>query len=306
MSVSIPPYPDFMHPLLLVLSRSPEGLTSRDASEQVADYIGLTVEQRRQMLESGRQEIYRNRIGWAHDRLKRQNLSGSPKRGFWRISELGRKLLSEHPSSFPDVLIKEITAVPREANKASADSSKVSVDDEAALDLPPDELVDRGLKTIRATVAEELLSALHDVTPERFEIIVLDVIHALGYGLSREDLAHVGRSADAGIDGVVSLDKLGLDKIYVQAKKWTNASISRPEIQAFYGALAGQRARRGVFITTSTFSEPAKNYVANIDANIVLIDGPRLVQLMIDLEIGVTHKIIRRPHLDTDYFDVDA
>jgi restriction system protein len=129
----------------------------------------------------------------------------------------------------------------------------------------------------------------------------LDVLHRLGYGASRSDLQRVGGSGDGGIDGVISFDKLGLEKVYVQAKRWQN-TVGRPELQAFYGALAGQKAKRGVFITTSDFSSQAKDFARSVEG-VVLVDGLRLVHLMIDNEVGVTSRLLRVPKLDSDYFD---
>ena len=135
----------------------------------------------------------------------------------------------------------------------------------------------------------------------RFEIIVLDVLHQLGYGGHRDDLQQTGGTGDGGIDGIISLDKLGLEKIYVQAKRW-QGTVGRPELQAFYGALAGQKAKRGIFITTSSFTTQAKDFAKTVEG-MVLIDGVKLVQLMMDNEIGVTSRIIKIPKIDIDYFE---
>ncbi len=161
--------------------------------------------------------------------------------------------------------------------------------------------MEQALKELRDATAADLLESLLQVTPSRFEVIVLDVLHRLGYGASRSDPQRVGGSGDAGIDGVISLDKLGLEKVYVRAKRWQN-TVGRPELQAFYGALAGQKAKRGVFITTSGFSSQAIDFARSVDG-VVLVDGIRLVHLMIDHEVGVTSRPPRVPKLDSDYFD---
>jgi restriction system protein len=145
------------------------------------------------------------------------------------------------------------------------------------------------------------MDTLSRVSPNFFEAIVLDVLHKLGYGTSRNDIQRVGRSGYVGIDGVISLDRLGLEKVYVQAKRWQN-SVGRPEVQAFYGALAGQRAHKGVFITTSTYTAQAIDFAKSVE-NVVLVDGNRLAELMIDFEVGVTMRPVRVPKLDTDYFE---
>ncbi|MEO5811240.1 MAG: restriction endonuclease [Rhodanobacter sp.] len=165
----------------------------------------------------------------------------------------------------------------------------------------PDDRLQTALYEIRSSVTSELLERLHQVSPKFFETVVLDVLHKLGYGTSRSDLQQVGGSGDGGIDGVISLDRLGLEKVYVQAKRWQNA-VGRPEIQGFYGALAGQRANKGVFITTSSFTTQAIQFAGSVE-RIVLVDGVKLAQLMMDHEVGVTSQSINLPKIDSDYFD---
>jgi restriction system protein len=165
----------------------------------------------------------------------------------------------------------------------------------------PDDRLQGALREIRAAVSAELLELLLQVSPKYFETVVLDLLHKLGYGTSRSDLQRVGGSGDAGIDGVISLDRLGLEKVYVQAKRW-QGTVGRPEIQGFYGALAGQRANKGVFITTSSFTAQATEFARSVE-RIVLIDGVRLAQLMMDYEVGVSAQSIKIPKIDSDYFD---
>lgn len=165
----------------------------------------------------------------------------------------------------------------------------------------PDDRLDQALIELRGTVAGELLENLLQVSPARFEVIVLDVLHRLGYGGHRDDLQRVGGTGDGGIDGIISLDKLGLEKVYVQAKRWQN-TVGRPELQAFYGALAGQKAKRGVFITTSGFTSQARDFAHSVEG-MVLVDGERLVHLMIENEVGVSSRLVKVPKLDMDYFE---
>jgi restriction system protein len=167
----------------------------------------------------------------------------------------------------------------------------------------PDDRLEEALEELRHRVATEILEALGTVSPTFFETIVLDLVHRMGYGTSRADLQQVGGVGDAGIDGVISLDRLGLEKVYIQAKRWQQ-SVGRPEIQAFYGALAGQHAKRGVFITTSSFTAQAISFAKSVEG-IVLVDGPRLADLMIDHEVGVAARALKVPKLDSDYFDED-
>lgn len=174
---------------------------------------------------------------------------------------------------------------------AGADSVTVS----------PDDRLEQTLAELREGVATDLLELLSQVSPAYFETVVLDLLHKLGYGTSRLDLLQVGRSGDGGIDGVISLDRLGLEKVYVQAKRW-QSTVGRPEVQAFYGALAGQRANRGVFITTSTFSQQAVEFAGSVE-RIVLVDGSKLAGLMIEYEVGVASRAVRIPKIDSDYFE---
>jgi restriction system protein len=170
-----------------------------------------------------------------------------------------------------------------------------------AATVSPDDRLAQALEELRETVAAELVEVLSQVSPQYFETIVLDLLHRMGYGASRTDLQRVGGVGDGGIDGVISLDKLGLEKVYVQAKRW-QGSVGRPDVQAFYGALAGQRANKGVFITTSLFTAQALEFARSVE-RIVLIDGSRLAELMIDHEVGVTLRPVKVPKLDGDYFE---
>lgn len=165
----------------------------------------------------------------------------------------------------------------------------------------PDDRLEQALGEIRQTVATELLEELAKVSPQSFESMVLDLLHRMGYGTSREDLQRVGGVGDGGIDGVIALDKLGLEKVYVQAKRW-QGTVGRPDVQGFYGALAGQRANKGVFITTSTYTQQATEFAKSVE-RVILIDGTRLAGLMIEYEVGVTLRAIKVPKLDSDYFD---
>lgn len=168
----------------------------------------------------------------------------------------------------------------------------------------PDDRLGQAVAELREAAETELLELLANVSPTYFETIVLDLLHRMGYGASRADLQRVGGSGDGGIDGVISLDRLGLEKVYVQAKRW-QSNVGRPELQAFYGALAGQKAKKGVFITTSGFTTQATDFAKSVEG-IVLIDGVRLASLMIECELGVTSKTVKIPKIDGDYFDEEA
>jgi restriction system protein len=300
----IPTYDQFIEPLLRYLAEHPQGAITRDIQEALADRLGLTAEQRAIALPSGAQAMYKNRIGWAHDRLKRSGLSTSPRRGYWQLTSEGFAFASANPTPLPAAKLDELTAVDRESRlSAPDDASATSAPPLAAqpeTESPDDRLV-RALDEISQAVATELLETIGHATPQFFEVLVLDLLHAMGYGTSRSDLQHVGKSGDGGIDGIISLDRLGLEKVYIQAKRWQQ-SIGRPDIQGFHGALAGQRAKKGVFITTSAFTPHALEFARSVEG-IVLIDGTRLASLMIEHGVGVSHKVVKVPKVDSDYFE---
>ncbi|MBN8482500.1 MAG: restriction endonuclease [Xanthomonadales bacterium] len=302
--MTVPTYDHFIEPVFRYLARHPAGVAARQVHEGAAAALGLSDEDRLQTVPTG-QPLYNNRAGWAHDRLKRAGLSSSPKRGIWCLTEAGRKLAAESTAPLTRMQIQEI------ARGFLDVRLRTGATDE---DLPPplqpvpspdtqspDDRLQEALAEIRAAVAADLLDLLGQVSPKYFETVVLDVLHKLGYGASRRDLQRVGGSGDAGIDGVISLDRLGLEKVYVQAKRW-QGSVGRPEIQSFYGALAGQRANKGVFITTSTYTQQAVEFARSVE-RIVLIDGMRLAGFMMDCQVGVSIQQIGIPKIDSDYFD---
>lgn len=309
--MAVPTYDLFIEPLLRYLVQNPEGVPAKLAHEQAAGALGLTDEDRQQLLPSGAQPMYKNRAGWAHDRLKRAGLSSSPRRGFWKATAEGVAFAKEHPTPFSAELAEKLAmgyigvklkpasgAVTAEAVKplsAIAPSAAVA---------SPDDRLGQALAELRQSAESELLELLATVSPSFFETIVLDLLHRMGYGASRADLQRVGGSGDGGIDGIISLDRLGLEKVYVQAKKWQE-HVGRPHLQAFYGALAGQKAKKGFFITTSAYTPQALDFAKSVEG-IVLIDGVRLAGLMIDYELGVTARTVKIPKIDSDYFDEEA
>lgn len=305
----IPTYDKFIDPVLRFLEGNPGGVAAAAAYDAAANALGLTEEQKLRVLDSGAQ-IYKNRAAWAHDRLKRAGLSSSPRRGIWQLTEAGRGYVSDHPFPLDDEEVGRIaTGYLAVKLRSAVDAAVLDAPESSELAhvspvLSPDDRLDSALAELKSATAAELLDCLLRVSPGRFEIIVLDILHRLGYGASRSDLLRVGGAGDGGIDGVISLDKLGLDKVYVQAKRW-KSTVGRPELQAFYGALAGQKAKRGVFITTSGFTPQAVDFVGSVEG-IVIVDGNRLVGLMIDNEVGVSSRILRVPSVDSDYFDEDA
>jgi restriction system protein len=298
--VPVPTYDQFIEPILRYLYERPDGALAKDAHEAAAAALGLTDADKAELLPSGVQTVYKNRAGWAHDRLKRAAYSESTRRGFWKLTDAGRAFAQGHPARLTDAAIEELATKNMHVTLRPVTEPDVVVDpvDGKA---SPDDRLEQALGELRQAVAGELLEELSKVTPQSFETIVLDLLHRMGYGASRDDLQRVGGVGDGGIDGVISLDKLGLEKVYVQAKRWQGV-VGRPDVQGFYGALAGQRANKGVFITTSSYTAQAVEFARSVE-RVVLIDGVRLAGLMIDHEVGVTLRSVRIPKLDSDYFE---
>ena len=303
----VPTYDKFIEPILRHLASHPEGAPAKDVHDAAAAVLNVSDLDRQELLPSGIQPIYKNRAGWAHDRLKRAGLSTSPQRGYWQLTQEGIDFARTHPGPLSSreldklmVGFTDVRLIPRDEGTQSEDSIAAQTISSPAL-ASPDDRLSQALSELRTTVATELEETLAHVSPAFFETVVLDVLHRMGYGTSRSDLQRVGGSGDGGIDGIISLDKLGLEKVYVQAKRWQQ-TVGRPEVQAFYGALAGQRAAKGVFITTSAFTAQAMEFARSVD-KIVLVDGRRLADLMIEYEVGVTARAVKVPKLDREYFD---
>ena len=308
-NMSLPTYDNFIEPLIRYLATHPEGIFSKLACENVANVLGLNDSQKNELLPSGLQPVYKNRTGWAHDRLKRAGLSTSPRKGFWKITDKGLKFVENHQNKLPNELIIKL-ALGYEKTKSkhvSSDNQEINgelpevlLKSDHAL-ASPDDRLGLALDELRRSAKSQLLEHLTNVSPTFFETIVLDLLHRMGYGASRSDLLHVGGTGDGGIDGVISLDRLGLEKVYIQAKRWKE-NVGRPELQAFYGALAGQKSKKGVFITTSEFTAKGIEFANSVEG-IVLIDGGRLTSLMIEYELGISAQTVKIPKIDGDFFD---
>jgi restriction system protein len=292
--MTVPTYDRFVEPILRFLAAHPEGALARDVHEAAAKALAISEEDRQERLPSGVQQTYKNRAGWAHDLLKRSGLSSSPRRGYWQLTEQGQEYANSHSKPISP---EETTRLNQKFKDVRLRPSPET--ESPIVDLPdtttiasPDDRLGQAIIELREAVATELLETLATVSPSFFEVIVLDLLHRMGYGTSRADIHRVGGSGDGGIDGVISLDKLGLEKVYVQAKRW-KGTVGRPEVQAFYGALAGQRANKGVFITTSSYTVQAVEFAKSVE-RIVLVDGPKLVELMMDHEVGVSARTVRK------------
>lgn len=262
----------------------------------------MTDEERKALLPSGVQEVFRNRVAWAKSHLKMAGLLANPRRGIYQITTRGQELLAKPPTvinlrflnQFPEYVAF------RAARRQRAEEQE---DTEPNHSATPEESLELAYTKIRDDLAADILQRLKTCSPAFFERLVVEVIVKMGYGGSRQDAGKaIGKSGDGGIDGMIKEDKLGLDAIYIQAKRWEN-TVGRPEIQKFVGALTGQRAKKGLFITTADFSVDAQEYVSRIDTKIVLIDGETLAQLMIDHNVGVsTIATYDLKKIDMDYF----
>jgi restriction system protein len=299
----LPTYEDMMLPILRNASDGKEH-TGREAIEAAASAFHLSEEQRAELLPSGQQPILDNRANWARFYMTKAGLLVAPRRGVHKITERGLHVLRQHPDRISNkVLVQFPEFVQFRAMRSSADAGAVETLD--ATDRTPQELIEIGYQKLRGDLESDLLALVKKCSPSFFERLVVDLLVKMGYGGSRQDAGRaVGKSGDGGIDGIIKEDKFGLDVVYLQAKRWDNAVVGRPEIQRFVGALVGVRARKGVFITTATFSNDAQNYVSTIDSNIVLIDGRQLASLMVDNNVGVsmvTMYEIKR--VDSDYFE---
>lgn len=305
--MAIPDFQSLMLPLLRQLQDGRER-SNQETLSDLAQQFALTDQDLLQLLPSGRTPVFTNRLAWAKVHLKAARLLDSPRRAHYRITPRGQEVLSQNPDR---VDLRLLRAYPEynefRRTKRLTSSAEVVDEPDAASDqdgLTPEEHLEYGYQRVREDLAAELLRRVKDAPPAFFERVVLELLVAMGYGGSRQDAGStVGRSGDGGIDGVIKEDRLGLDVIYLQAKRW-DTTVGRPEIQKFAGALQGQRAKKGVFITTSDFSRDAEDYVARIDSRIVLIGGANLATLMIDHGIGVTRVAsyeVKR--IDSDYFD---
>ncbi len=277
-----------MLPLLELLADGEEH-TSSELVEALALRFGLTDDERNELLPSGKQERFLNRASWARSYLKRALLIENTGRGRVRIAPRGIEALQARPERVDIKYLKQFPEFAlRQNNRQPEDAA---VDDADEVVQTPEEMLEAGYQSLRRELARDLLQRVKSVSPRFFERLVVDLLVAMGYGGSRKDAGQaVGQSGDGGIDGIIKEDRLGLDVVYVQAKRW-DGTVGRPVVQAFAGSLEGQRARKGVLITTSQFSQDARDYVSRIEKKIVLIDGEQLAQLMIDYGIGVAEVV---------------
>lgn len=306
--MTIPDYQTIMLPLLKHLSDQKEHYM-KDVVAALAKAFKLSEDDLSELLPSGRTPLFYNRVGWSRLHLKKAGLVEDPDRGLVKITNQGLEALSQNPEHIDKKFLMEYPSYKkavdesRERRKAKA---LAVIEDEKADESTPEEALEASFAELQEGLATEILDSIMKCSPVFFERLVIDVLVKMGYGGSRREAGQaIGKSGDEGIDGIIKEDKLGLDIIYIQAKRW-QGTVGRPEIQKFAGALLGQKARKGIFITTSSFSADAEKYVKNLDSKIILIDGRHLAELMIDNNVGVspvaTYEIKK---VDSDYFIED-
>lgn len=302
----IPDYQSLMLPLLKLVSDRQE-YKFRDIVDRLAAQFNLSDDERKELLASGQQPIFDNRVGWAKTYLKKAGLLDTPKRAAVVITQRGLDVLKQNPEGinarflrqFPE--FEEFQTIKRDTSEEEQTSDEIETQ-------TPEETLETAYRKIRKSLALEILSKVIEQPSGFFEKLVVELLVKMGYGGSFKEAGKaIGKSGDEGIDGTIKEDKLGLDIIYIQAKRWQSGNVvGRPEIHKFVGALAGQGAKKGIFITTSSFTKDAIEYIPRNETKIVLIDGEQLANLMIDYEIGVTKMTsydIKK--LDSDYFNED-
>ena len=300
----IPDYQTLMLPVLKSVADGKEH-KFRQIADSIAKNFGLTEEELGCLLPSGNQSIFDNRVGWAKTYLKKACLIEYKGKGVLKITERGKQVLKDSPQKIDNKFLKQYDEFNEFQNKVNPKEEKQETETDYK-NQTPEELIETAFHDFQKSLAEELLDKIRNVSPSFFEKLVVALLVKMGYGGSIKDARQaIGRTGDEGIDGIIKEDKLGLDVIYIQAKRWKeNNVIGRPEIQKFVGALAGQGAKKGVFITASSFTKEALDYKPMNDTKVILIDGMKLANLMIEYNLGVAQlHCYELKKLDNDYFD---
>lgn len=314
--MAIPDYQTLMLPVLQIAAE--QECTVPGIAERIANTFGLTSEEQDQMLPSGRQRLLHNRIHWAKTYMSKAGLIVSPSRGRFAATDAGRALLASHPSRIDVSLLLGVPSfkeyykrlyAEKGAEEGAETSNETKVTQASSAATTPEEQIEAAYQSVQATLRSDLLERILQNSPSFFEGVIVDLLVAMGYGGSRKNAAtQLGRSGDGGVDGVVNEDRLGLDRVYVQAKRYAEGnSVGRPDVQAFVGSLVGLGASKGVFVTTSTYSTQAREFAKHLSQRVVLIDGQMLADLMIEHGVGVrTSRAIQFKRVDEDFFSEDG
>lgn len=301
--MAVPNFQEFMLPILKIF-RDKKEHTTNECIEEMINKFNLNENDIKLLVPSGKQTIVANRVYWSFAYLKKSLLLDTISRGKYIITKRGYDLLKTNPSKIDKKLLSQYEEYRAFSNQHKEGKKVLSTDSDESEEITPEENMNIIYKKINEQLAEDLLDIILDKDPYYFERLVIDVLMKMGYG-DPEDASNLvtQKSIDEGIDGIINQDKLGLDKIYIQAKRWKD-SVSRPELQKFVGALSAKKSDKGIFITTSDFTSGAKKYVNDLKQTIILINGKRLAKLMIEYNIGVQNKeIYEIKKLDTDYFE---
>ena len=309
--MTIPDYQSLMLPVLTVAAEGEIRVPA--ASQIIAERLGLTEAEREEMLPSGKQRLLHNRVHWAKFYMTKAGLIDSPKRGVFVASAAGRDLLATKPARIDVEALKRISAFSDYYSQYTKDAVGIENGEVFAAsstsDATPEEQIDAAFSLLTTALKADLLARVLEQSPSFFERLIVDLLVAMGYGGSHEDAARqLGKSGDGGIDGIIDEDRLGLDRIYVQAKRYAAGSVvGRPEVQGFVGSLVGLGANKGVFVTTSAFSKQALDYAKALQQRVILIDGARLTDLMVEFGVGVrASRVIEVRRLDEDFFADEA
>ena len=304
--MSIPDFQSVMLPIMEIASDK-NIHSSRDIITNLSTKYKLTEEEKNELLPSGKQPIFENRIGWAKTHLKKAGLLIYPKRGCIQITERGLSLLGKKPQLIDMKTLKQFDEYNEFIKITNEDKTNEDIVNENETHTP-EELMEKVFLNIKRTLADEILEKIRNVSPSFFEKLVVDLLVKMGYGGSMKDAGKaIGKTNDEGIDGTIKEDKLGLDVIYIQAKRWKEGNVvGRPELHKFVGALAGQGAKKGIFITASTFTKEALDYTPKNETKIILIDGIQLAELLIEYNVGVSsQQTYEIKKIDNDYYGED-
>jgi restriction system protein len=303
--------PDFQSMMLPLLAFAGDGVVHSisEACDEIAKVFKVNEVDLKELLPSGSQTKFRNRVGWAKTCLLKAHLLDAPKRSHFKITQRGLDVLTEGPDRVDMKYLerfeeyREFRGIdkPKSSKRSKRESEAIATESEQT----PEEVFEQSYSNLQEALIAEVLDLVKAASPGFFERLVVELLVKMGYGGSRKEAAKaVGKSGDEGIDGIIDEDRLGLDVIYIQAKRWTASPISRPEIQKFVGALQGKRAKKGVFISTANFTAGAREYVSIIEPKVVLIDGKRMAELMIEYGVGVTTtQVFSLKKVDSDYFE---
>jgi restriction system protein len=302
--MAIPDYQTLMLPLLKTAADG-NVHTKREALTQLAQQFGITDEELKELLPSGNQAVFDNRLGWARTYLKKAMLIEYPLRGQFQITERGKCVLAKNPAFINVAFLRQFPEFLEFHGPQKTSANAAPQESPESLSETPEEMVASGYLKLRKQLEFELLGRVKSAPPDFFERLVVRLLTTMGYGGSLTDAGKaIGKTGDGGIDGVIKEDKLGLELLYIQAKRWDNASVGRPEIQKFVGALHGRRSRKGIFLTTSTFTKDAREYAEGLETKVILIDGVQLAELMFEYGVGVQTEstyVVKR--MDSDFFE---